>query len=235
MAAADARQERVTGLLLACGAVGGPLFVVVLLLDGATRRGYDPAAHAVSQLSLGDRGWLQIANFVVTGLLMTAFAVGLRRALRPGRGALWGPLLAGVFGLALLGSGVFVMDPMRGYPPGAPVGSPPDVSWQHTLHDTLGVVVFTTLPLACLVLARRFAAEAGGRGWAAYSAATAVVMLALLVAFGAAWETGDAAAGLLQRAMITAGWGWVALLAARLLAGRTQPRPRGPVDDRYGN
>jgi hypothetical protein len=232
MATAHARATR---RLLACGAVGGPLFVVVLLLDGATRRGYDPAAHAVSQLSLGDRGWLQTANFVITGLLMTAFAAGLRRALRPGRGALWGPLLAGVFGLALLGSGVFVMDPMRGYPPGAPAGFPPDVSWHHTLHDSLGVVVFTTLPLACLVLARRFATEPGGLGWAAYSAATAVVMLALLVAFGAAWETGGDAAGLLQRAMIAAGWGWVALLAVRLLAGRTRPRRQDPVDGRFGN
>lgn len=31
------------------------------------------------------RGWLQIANFVVTGLLAILFAAGIRRALHPGR------------------------------------------------------------------------------------------------------------------------------------------------------
>lgn len=230
MAVAGASGARATRRLLACGAVGAPLFVVVFMVDGATRRGYSPAEHAVSQLSLGERGWLQIASFVVTGLLMLAFAVGLRRALHPGRGAAWGPLLVGAFGLALVGSGVFVMDPMRGYPPGAPPGIPPDVSWHHAVHDSLGLVVFTVLPLASLALARRFAAEPGGRGWAACSVATAAVMLALLVAFGTAWEGGDRGAGLLQRGMIVAGWGWIALVAVRLLrSGRPARRPVRPV------
>lgn len=231
MAAASSVRQQTTRRLLACGAAGGPLFVTAFLVDGATRAGYDPMTHAVSQLSLGGRGWLQITNFVVTGLLMLAFAVGLRRALHPGRGATWGPLLVGAYALALVGSGVFVMDPMHGYPPGTPPGLGADPSWHHTVHDSLGAVVFLSLPAASLVVARRFAADPGARGWAVYSAATGVAMVVLFVAFGAAWEDGSATAGLLQRATIIVGWGWIALLAARLPTGQRQPgavsRPSG--------
>jgi hypothetical protein len=146
-------RHRVTKAMLGCGAVGSTMFVLVFLLDGATRMGYDPVYHPVSALSLGDRGWIQITNLVVAGLLMIVFAVGLRRALYPGQGAKWGPLLFGVFGLGLLFSGIFVMDPMQGYPPGAPSGINSDVSWQHNVHDASGIVVFSSLPIACFVLA----------------------------------------------------------------------------------
>src|SRR4051794_21435385 len=81
--------------LLTCGAVAGPLFVVVFLAEGATRAGYDPLRHPVSSLALGDGGWMQTVNFLVAGSLSLAFAVGLRRALKaapgPARGSVWGP------------------------------------------------------------------------------------------------------------------------------------------------
>jgi hypothetical protein len=48
-----------------------------------------------SSLALGDWGWTQIANFLVSGLLTLAFAVSLRRAFRPPEGSTWGPLLVG--------------------------------------------------------------------------------------------------------------------------------------------
>ncbi len=86
-----------TKTFLACGAMGGPLFVLAFLVEGANRANYDPLRHPVSSLSLGDSGWTQTANFIVTGLLMLAFAAGLRHALRQGKGSTWGPLLVGVW------------------------------------------------------------------------------------------------------------------------------------------
>ena len=41
--------------------------------------------------------------------------------LHSGRGATWGPLLLGVYGLGLIAAGVFATDPALGYPPGAPL------------------------------------------------------------------------------------------------------------------
>lgn len=215
-------QQPVTRVLLACGALGGPLFVVVLLIQGATRPGYSPMRHPGSLLSLGDQGWIQITNFLVTGLLMLAFAVGLRRALGSGRGSRWGPLLLAGYGLGLLAAGVFVTDPLLGYPPGTPSGPNATVSWHGTLHNLAGLVAFASLSAACFVLARRFAAQPAGRGWAVYCMVTGVAVLACFVAASAAFSQQVNAltelGGLFQRAAIVLGWGWVALLAMRLLA-----------------
>jgi Protein of unknown function (DUF998) len=84
-----------TRALLAGGAVAGPLFIIVGLLQAVTREGFDLRRHPLSLLSNGDLGWIQIANFVVTGLLFAAAAVGMRRVMHPGRGGTWGPLLVG--------------------------------------------------------------------------------------------------------------------------------------------
>jgi hypothetical membrane protein len=43
------------------------------------RPGFDIKRHAISVLSLGDLGWIQIATFLITGLLTIASAVGMRR------------------------------------------------------------------------------------------------------------------------------------------------------------
>ena len=211
--------------MLLCGAIGAPMFVVVFLADGATRAGYNPVRHPVSALSLGSRGWIQIANFILTGLLMVAFAGGLRRALDSGRAAPWGPVLIALFGIGLVLSGTFVMDPMHDSP-GGPSGDPAQLSWHHQLHDIAGLVVFLSLPAAALVFARRFW-FARVTNWAVYSGATGVVMLAMFVAFNVAWEGDSGTAGLVQRVLIIVGWAWIALLAAHV-AGKLSLGPEGP-------
>ena len=199
-----------TRALLACGVVAGPLFLAVALLQALTRDGFDLGRHPLSLLSLGELGWIQIANFVVAGLLSVAFAVGLRRVLHPGRGGTWGPLLVGAYGVGLIGGGVFIADPGAGFPPGAPAGAPEQLSWHGILHDAAHVLAFLALIAACFVLARRFAAL-GQRGWATYCVATGVALLGLM-----AWPDRDTV--LVQLAVaIVLGWVWLSVLAARLL------------------
>ncbi len=207
-------------LLLACGAVGPLLFIVVFLIEGATRPNYSAWHHFVSSLSLGEQGWMQIANFVVCGALVLCFAVGLRRVLCPGKGSTWGPILLGIFGLSLIGAGLYVTDPILGYPPGAP--STPTVGG--ALHVLVSLVAFSSLTAACLVLARRFAGDPAWRGWALYSVATGIlVVLFFILADVVASPDPQAPAGLFQRLSIITGWGWVALLALRLMH-RASPR-----------
>ena len=107
-------------MLLVCGVIAVPLFVVTFLAEGATRAGYDPLRHPVSSLPLGDYGWMQTANFGVAGLLTLALAVGMRRAFRPLKRSIWGPLLVGVWGIGLIGAGIFPRVPVSDYPPGTP-------------------------------------------------------------------------------------------------------------------
>jgi hypothetical membrane protein len=206
----SAATTKRTRALLACGVVAGPLFLAVALLQALTRDGFDLGRHPLSLLSLGESGWIQIANFVVAGLLSVAFAVGLRRVLHPGRGGTWGPLLVGAYGVGLIGGGVFIADPGAGFPPGAPAGAPEQLSWHGILHDAAHVLAFLSLIAACFVLARRFAAL-GQRGWATYCLATGVALLGLM-----AWPDRDTV--LVQLAVaIVLGWAWMSVLAARLL------------------
>jgi len=207
-----------TKTLLLCGAIAGPLFVAAFLIEGATRASYDPLRHPVSSLAFGDSGWTQRANFLVAGLLMLAFAIGLRRALRPLAGPIWGPLLVGAYAIGLLGAGIFVADPMNGYPPGTP-DKRLIYSVHGVLHDLFSTLVFLGLPLACFVFCRWFAAR-GERGWVIYSALTAVVYLGAFILSSAGFGQAEGlvdVAGLFQRLTLIAGFGWLTLLAVHFL------------------
>ena len=208
-AAAAATPAWVTRALLTCGVVAGPLFVVVAILEILTRPGYDLGRHPISLLSLGEFGWIQIANFVGSGLLTIGLAVGIRRILHGGPGGTWGPLLIGVYGTGLIVAGVFVPDPAWGFPPGSPDGVPSQLSWHSTLHGVGFVSAFSALSLACLVFARRSMAL-GQRPLAAYAVITAAVAMTL-----AGWPGTDGAAVRYFVAAVIV-WTWTVVLALRL-------------------
>ena len=153
--------------LLACGAAAAPVFVVVVLAQGLSRAGFDFFKHPISLLSVGGPGWVQISNFIVTGLLFFAGAIGVRRRLGTGRAGTWGPRLLGAFGVALVAGGVFVADPALGFPPGTPEGLPDEFTWHGMLHAVAPVAGFLALSVACFVFARR-AAGRQQRAWAAF-------------------------------------------------------------------
>jgi hypothetical protein len=117
-----------------------------------------------SSLSLSNQGWMQIANFLVCGLLTLGFAIGLRQVFQTGRGSVWGPILLGIFGLALIVAGLFVTDPGLGYPPGTHGSGPQTL--HGTIHGVAGLVTFSSLALASFVMARRFAGDPNWKGWA---------------------------------------------------------------------
>src|SRR5258708_34579052 len=98
----------ITKLLIAGGALGPLLFILVFLIEGATRPGYSAWRNFVSSLSTSNQGWEQIANFLVCGLLVFGFAVGLRQGGQACRSATWGPILFGILGVALIIAGLFV-------------------------------------------------------------------------------------------------------------------------------
>jgi hypothetical protein len=203
---------RVTRSLLGYGVLAGPVYVGVSLAQAVTRDGFDLGRHAWSLLSNGGLGWVQITNFVLTGLMTVAFAAGLHRAPRAAGGGRWAPRLVAVYGAALVVAGLFRADPALGFPPGTPDGQG-SVSWHGMLHLGAGGVGFSCLVAACLVVARRFAAE-GRRGWAAYSRATGVLFLAGFLAM--AGTGGAAGTTVAFTVAAVAAWAWVAALAVHL-------------------
>jgi Protein of unknown function (DUF998) len=202
-----------TRALLACGVLAGLLWVVVALLQAFTREGFDFRRHPISVLSNGDLGWIQITSFVVSGLLFVASAVGVRRALHPGRGGTWGPLLIGIVGVGMIAAGFFVADPADGFPPGTPPGRPATLSWHGVLHFVANGVAFIALIALCFVLARRFAGRQE-RGWTVYSTATGVVFLAVWLALSARPE--NDAVTVAFGVSVLHGVTWLSLAEARL-------------------
>ena len=189
-----------TRSLLGWGVVAGPFYVAVSLAQALTRDGFDLARHPWSVLENGPLGWIQSANFVLTGAMVIAFALGVRRALD----SRWGPRLLAVYGVTLAGAGIFTADPMAGFPAGSPGGV---VSWHGTLHFTVGGIGFLAMIAACLVLARRLPP-----GWALFSRVTGIAFLAAFAGI----TTGSPAATLPFVAGIVLSFGWLAGLAVRL-------------------
>ncbi|GAA2345530.1 DUF998 domain-containing protein [Dactylosporangium salmoneum] len=182
-AAPAARPPERPNRLLLAGLVAGPLFTVVYLLEGAFRTGYHPVRQTVSELALGPGGWVQVVNFLVAGVLMLVFAAGLRGARR---------VLIAIWGIGLLGAGVFVTDR---------VGDPP--TWHGQLHDlAFSLPGFAALAAVMIVDVRRRPLFSG-------LSAAAFITLFFVTNASAAHM------GLFQRLLITVGWLWLAVLAVR--------------------
>ena len=170
----DTRDRR----LLTAGLAAGPVLGLTWLVQGLVRDGYDFTRHPMSLLALGESGWVQIANFCVTGGLILGCAVGLRRTLADGPGARWAPRLVAAVGAGLIAAGVFTADPGAGFPEGAPAGAP-QLSWHGILHEASHLAVVAAWIALCFVLRTRFARQ-GDRAWARASIAVVPVALALV-------------------------------------------------------
>jgi hypothetical protein len=214
-AATPERPPSRSSRLLVAGLLAGPLFTAGYLTEGAFRgHGYSQLRHPVSSLALGSQGWEQIANFGVCGLLVVLFSIGLRRTLRPGPGALAVPLLVAVWGIGLIGAGIFVTDPVGGYPTAA---SP--VTWHGRLHDlAFSLPGFAALAIAMLTASVAFARRRSG-WFALYSALSGVAFVVLFVFATMGFAGIDpwiSDAGMWQRLCVSVGWLWLTLLAANL-------------------
>lgn len=204
--------ERITKSLLGYGVLAGPCYVVVAAAQIAFRDGYDPTRHAVSQLVNGHLGWIQVANFVVTGLMTMAAGVGVGRALpRGGRARAAAILLVG-YGAGVFLAGVLWADPSDGFPPGTPpgMGTP---SWHGIAHLVVAATGFACFAAAALVVGGSFA-RMGAPGWAWCSRVTALAFAASFVALASG--RGGAATVLLFTAAVVLAWAWLAAVSVTL-------------------
>jgi hypothetical protein len=204
-----------TRLLLICGALAGPLFTIAWFVEGRIHPDYDAMRHAISSLAVGKYGEAQVANFLFTGILTLALAIGLQSAMAGV--SIWAVILMGIFGIGFLGAGLFITDPLNGYPPGtAPLPVPPSLSG--SLHLFFSALAFG-LPAACFVLTPYFAKQ-GKDKWALYSKITALAFIITYAVALAGFLQVDALinyAGLWQRISLTIGLTWMTFLAVHLM------------------
>lgn len=207
-------MKKRTKTLLLFGPIGSILFIIMFLIEGATREGYSPFRFPISSLSIGDLGWIQITNFIISGSLIFLFAFGLRNALLPSKDSKWIPRLIGAVGLGLIGAGIFSSDPVFGYPMTEPLAIAQSTIHGH-LHDFFSIFVFVCLPITCFKYRKRFTILNEQR-WSLYSLLTAITMLItfLLAGIGFKQTIGQVEyAGVFQRLSIIIGFTWISAIA----------------------
>lgn len=210
-----ARQSRaVLSALAAAGIVGPILFTVGFVAQGFLRsdlrNGYNPIAQQISDLTAGPDGWVQQGNFVVFGLLLIVFAVGLQLGIRRAWPWAVGPALVAWNGVELVIAGLF---PLREDAAGHifdPLG----------VHGVNGTVFFLCIGVVLGVLSRQLARDERWRDRSAYTLASGVVVFMLVLLNGFLAERTQAPLhpwlGLVQRAILAVWFPCLIVLALRL-------------------
>jgi hypothetical protein len=167
--------------------VGPVLFAVVLVVLTAVQYDFmlgigwrpleDPAGAWPSALALGPYGWAQNTSFVVSGLLLMFFAVGLHLGATGGRGSRAGPVFLSLAGAAMALM-AFETDPVRRTGPRTLHG------WIHDLAFALFVLA---LFLALFFLWLRLRTNPHWQGHARYTLITALLAILLLFLPGVAY------------------------------------------------
>jgi hypothetical protein len=200
------RSAAVTRSMLGWGVVAGPFYLVFGLILALTRPGFDLGRDALSILLLGDLGWLQGLNLVLSGVMTLVAAIGLARTPEWSRAA---AVLVGVYGLGLVLSAFAAPDRA-----GSGTATLPGI-----LHLAFGGVGFLALGVAAVVAASWFRRRRS-RG-ATWSLLAGILVIAAFVA-GGALSNGPAGVALLWLAVV-AGWAWLALTS--VAAYRAVPHP----------
>jgi hypothetical membrane protein len=204
-----AKRVHVDRRLLLAGVVAGPFYLVFGLVQALTRPGFDLHKHELSQLALGELGWMQQLNFLISAALVIAAAVGLRAALRGGKGQFAVPVLSGIFALGMIGATIFTADPSLGFPTGTPADAA-GVSTHGLLHLLSAAIGFFCLIAASIIFGRRMRRD-GRPTLGNFSIAAGIVFLVTFVAGGmlggAPGMTGLATLSIWIG--VVAGWSWL--------------------------
>lgn len=217
-----AEQALSNRVLLACGVVAGPVYVAATLAQALTRDGFDLRLHRFTALTAGDLGWLHRSNMVLVGVLTVLLAIGAARVLRPGRGAVWGSRLVGLYGVVYVVGGALTADPVDGFPPGSTADTA-QATWQAAVQNASRGVGSLVLVAASLLIAGWFAAN-GRRGWAWFYASAIPVLFVALTAVGLVIGGNPTAL-----AFLVTPWAWVTALAVHLYRRAAQRRDMSSV------
>jgi Protein of unknown function (DUF998) len=197
----------VTRSMLGWGVVAGPFYLVVGLALALSRPGFDIGRDALSILLLGQLGWLQGLNLILSGAMTVVAAIGLWRTPHWSRTA---AVLVAVYGFALVASAFAAPDR-----PGSGTATVHGL-----LHLVFGGIGFLALGVAAIVARSWFRRRGSARG-AAWSLTAGIVVIAGFVG-GGALSSGPAGVAILWVAVV-AGWAWLAFTC--VAAYRAVPHP----------
>lgn len=202
-----------------CGLLAPLGFAAVVVVLGALRPGYSHAESVVSMLGAegAPHAAVQRLNFVVSGLLLAAFAVGLHRGVADEQRSPWGPALLALAGLGWAGAGVFQIAT-------DPSGAANWAAQTSLLHELAAGVFFYGAVAGLYLLSRRLRDAPRWEGYGRYTKWASGVALGLMAFYGATGSDGLGVLpdGVLQRLYLVWVGTWVLVLATNLFrtAGR---------------
>src|SRR3978361_1367245 len=101
--------------LIFCGILGPLFFLIVYFTFGSISPDFDMLRQPLGDLQLINYGWIQSANFILLGIFMFAYAVGLRMELQSGFGHNAIPAAHCCTALGAIMLGIFVKEPVHTY------------------------------------------------------------------------------------------------------------------------
>jgi hypothetical membrane protein len=193
------------------GMIGSVLFVVVFTIEGWLRPGYNPLRMYVSDLSLGPRGWIQMVNFIIWGLLFLIFTRGVANEFKEGKASKAGPILLTIIAFSFFISGFFSTDPgtILTY----------QMSWHGILHGIFGALVFSLAPVSCFVFYRRFREDSKWQSLSRWTLAACIIIVVSVVFMKIGQlplNPLNAWVGLIQRIALITYLGWIFTFALAL-------------------
>lgn len=179
------------------GLIAAGLFHVIAIVEGILTPGYDASQQAISALSLGRWGWIQMSSFIFLGTIIISTATPWRKVLAAGSGAKAYPILTFLTGGSIILCGIFRQDPAPGYDPeNLALTAPTLTGLLHLLFAAIGALSSIT---GLIIMARRFAHTPLWKGWNIYSISMALIMIACITVYGI-WSTEPIGyAGLFER------------------------------------
>lgn len=212
----------------ACGLAGPIAFTAAWVASTLRQVGYSVAEEHLSGLAAPDARdpQIMVAGFVGLGACTIAFGSALREALGGSERAGRGPALVQAAGIATVAAGLLRRDRMLLHPPDAVSGQ----SWHNHGHDLASGVIYASLLVAPLLLARRFGSDPEWDAMRLPALATAAGTTVLLGLF---WSRAlEPWNGVVQRVAVSVPLAVMAALAVELLGrarrGRPGPERRGP-------
>jgi hypothetical protein len=197
------------------GMIGPTLFVAVFTLEGWIRPGYEPSKMYISELSLGPRGFIQILNFVVLGVLLLVFTRGVAAEFPSGKASRGGTILLAIIAILFIVSGLLVMDP---------TDTPQDqASVRGTIHGLAGGIVFLSMPITCFVFLRRFWVDPSWQSFKGWTLVLGTIEAVAVVLFTVVSKSPGVQdhfinwLGLIQRTAIVPFLFWVFLFGLNML------------------
>ena len=185
------------GILALAGIMAPVVLIMTSMAATLSAPSYNFFRDSMSYLELTSAGDIQAIGFIVVGVLLEIFILGLFLNVRPNRGFHKGIGLLSIFGFGLLLAGFF---------------RPVPTSVEGTIHLVLAFIVFGIFPVSLIFMLPSLKSDPNWRGIFPYTLATIFLAMSLDLArlfFPALLNL----FGLYERILVANGLVWVEVVA----------------------